>query len=113
MARKLKSEKEMVSSGAGSAAAVPRRKALATRAKHANTPAETSPTPTTESSVAESITLVAAVSEATPAAQPSYEEISLLAYSYWVARGSQGGSPDEDWHRAEQELRARTRAVTA
>ena len=32
------------------------------------------------------------------------ERISLLAYSYWEKRGRQGGSPEEDWYRAEQEL---------
>ncbi len=31
--------------------------------------------------------------------------IAELAYSYWEARGYQGGSPQEDWLRAEQELR--------
>jgi hypothetical protein len=31
-------------------------------------------------------------------------EIARLAYSYWEARGCQGGSPWEDWFRAEQEL---------
>ena len=31
-------------------------------------------------------------------------EISRLAYSYWEARGYQGGSPEEDWLRAEREL---------
>jgi len=36
------------------------------------------------------------------------EEIARLAYSYWEARGCQGGSADEDWLRAEQELRALT-----
>jgi hypothetical protein len=34
------------------------------------------------------------------------EAVARLAYSYFVARGSQGGSPEEDWLRAEQELRA-------
>ena len=34
-------------------------------------------------------------------------EIARLAYSYWEARGGQGGSSEEDWHRAEQELLAR------
>jgi hypothetical protein len=38
---------------------------------------------------------------------PSREEIAALAYSYWEARGLQGGSPEEDWARAEQELRNR------
>ncbi len=30
------------------------------------------------------------------------EKIALLAYSYWEARGRQGGTPEEDWFRAEQ-----------
>ena len=34
------------------------------------------------------------------------EAISRLAYSYWAARGYVGGSAEEDWLRAEQELRA-------
>lgn len=33
------------------------------------------------------------------------EEIARLAYSYWEARGFQGGSPEQDWFRAEEELR--------
>jgi hypothetical protein len=40
-------------------------------------------------------------------ASPSHDEIAVLAYSYWEARGCQGGSPDEDWLRAERELRSR------
>ena len=43
---------------------------------------------------------------------PEYREIEGLAYSYWEARGRQGGSPEEDWLKAERELRER-RAVTA
>ena len=35
------------------------------------------------------------------------EEIARLAYSYWEARGCQDGSAEEDWFRAEQELRER------
>ncbi len=34
------------------------------------------------------------------------EQIARLAYSYWEARGCQAGSAEEDWVRAEQELRA-------
>jgi hypothetical protein len=37
----------------------------------------------------------------------AHEEVARLAYSYWEARGCEGGSADEDWHRAEAELRAR------
>jgi hypothetical protein len=33
------------------------------------------------------------------------ERIALLAYSFWERRGCQGGSPEEDWFRAEQEIR--------
>lgn len=32
------------------------------------------------------------------------EEIAVLAYQYWVERGSPHGSHEEDWYRAEQEL---------
>jgi hypothetical protein len=37
-------------------------------------------------------------------ASPAWEEIAGLAYSFWEARGYQGGSPEEDWFRAVQEL---------
>jgi len=32
------------------------------------------------------------------------EAIAALAYSFWVERGCVGGSPEEDWLRAEREL---------
>jgi hypothetical protein len=48
---------------------------------------------------------VAAATRPVPVA-PSQEKIASLAYSYWVARGYQGGSPEADWLRAEQELLA-------
>lgn len=35
------------------------------------------------------------------------ERIALLAYSYWEARGRRGGSPEEDWFRAEREVLGR------
>lgn len=38
-------------------------------------------------------------------APPSHQQIAALAYSYWEARGRQGGSQLEDWLRAERELR--------
>jgi hypothetical protein len=38
-------------------------------------------------------------------AAPDPAEVARLAYSYWEARGCQGGSPEEDWLRAEDELR--------
>jgi hypothetical protein len=39
------------------------------------------------------------------------EEVASLAYQYWEARGGLGGSHEEDWYRAEQELRSRKSAV--
>src|SRR5947209_9365305 len=40
------------------------------------------------------------------AATPT-EQTAGLAYSYWEARGYSGGSPEDDWYRAEQELKRR------
>jgi len=36
----------------------------------------------------------------------SDEEIAVRAYTLWEQRGSPIGSPDEDWFRAEEELRS-------
>jgi hypothetical protein len=41
-----------------------------------------------------------------PPCAPSQKAIAELAYSYWEARGCQGGSDREDWLRAERELSA-------
>ena len=38
------------------------------------------------------------------AAVSTQERIALLAYSYWEQRGCAGGSPEEDWLRAEREI---------
>ena len=40
------------------------------------------------------------------------EEIARLAYFLWEARGRQGGSPEEDWYRAEQEILKRRAGAT-
>ena len=36
------------------------------------------------------------------------ERIALLAYTYWLQRGCQGGSAEEDWFRAEREIDSAT-----
>ena len=36
--------------------------------------------------------------------RPTHEEVARLAYSFWEARGGQGGSSWEDWFRAERAL---------
>ena len=85
MPRKRISENDLIVS----ASAPPRRKPLtAKRVKHTAPPAEKPLEPAT-----------AAVCE------PSADEIARLAYSYWEARGYAGGSPEEDWLRAQRELR--------
>jgi hypothetical protein len=86
MPRKQVSEKEIVVS-----AAVPRHK------------------PATTTTRAKRVVADAPVTQATPEA-PSREQIASLAYSYWQARGYQGGSPEQDWLRAELELVSGTTA---
>ncbi len=38
---------------------------------------------------------------------PSPEEIARLAHKYWAERGFQHGAADQDWLRAERELRGK------
>jgi hypothetical protein len=86
MPRKRISENDLVVS----AAAPPRRKlASALRVKHSAQPAEKPLEPVATATVS----------------GPSQDEIARLAYSYWEARGYQGGSSEEDWLRAQRELR--------
>ncbi len=35
----------------------------------------------------------------------THEQIATLAYQFWQARGCPQGSPEEDWFRAEEELK--------
>lgn len=44
------------------------------------------------------------VPPALPEFRIDHQAIAALAYSYWEERGRTGGSPQEDWYRAEQEL---------
>lgn len=83
MPRKSTNEKSIVVSTGAAAAAPARRKPTTKRAPR-----------TTEVPAVETVV------------EPSQEAIAKLAYSYWEARGFQGGSPEEDWLRAELELRA-------
>jgi len=107
MASKRVSEKKVVvSSGASPAPRNPASRRTARSAKAAESaavaPAEIeSPMPVTAEPVAAELVTK----------QPSPEAIAALAYSYWLARNCQGGSPEEDWFRAEQELRARNVAA--
>lgn len=42
---------------------------------------------------------------------PTRETIAALAYSFWVERGCAEGSPEQDWLRAENDLRRRAAAT--
>jgi hypothetical protein len=37
----------------------------------------------------------------------SHEQVAMLAHQYWAERGHQHGSHEQDWFRAEEELRGR------
>jgi hypothetical protein len=41
----------------------------------------------------------------------SEHEIAALAYQLWQARDRPDGTPDDDWFRAEETLKSRTRAT--
>jgi hypothetical protein len=98
MAQKQKTENELVASAAAGAA--PRRRSAAPRSKAASAARNTYTTPQTESPAPSPVATSAYT-------EPTYDEIASLAYSYWVSRGCQGGSPEEDWLLAEQALRTR------
>jgi hypothetical protein len=58
---------------------------------------------------AKKTTILASEPQSSPetisAAEVSVQErIALLAYNYWEKRGRIGGSPEEDWFRAEREI---------
>lgn len=36
---------------------------------------------------------------------PEHEKVCQLAYRYWQERGCPDGSPEDDWYRAERDLR--------
>jgi len=41
------------------------------------------------------------------------DEVASLAYAYWQERGCPEGSPEEDWFRAEADLRRQVQAAAA
>ena len=98
MARKQASENKVVLS---SSAAPARHKPVAP--KRAARPAAVEASHATAS---EPETLPSPAAHVVAPAGSFQHTAASLAYSYWEARGCQGGSPEADWLRAEQELRA-------
>ena len=48
-----------------------------------------------------------------PISEPeNQQEIIALAHELWQARSCPKGSPDEDWFRAEEKLKGRTRSAS-
>ena len=100
MTRKRVSENPVVVSNAG---AVPARRKSASPKRFARpSTVEISNTPTSEPKVLP----VAPTAVATTPTESFQDAVARVAYSFWEARGFQGGSPEADWLRAEQELRA-------
>jgi hypothetical protein len=100
MARKRITPNDPIVSGGGPAAQPLRNLPGAIRPKHTAVPPETLTFSTSEPQQF----------QAAAQHEPAREEIARLAFSYWESRGRQGGSAEEDWLRAEKELRSR-RAV--
>jgi hypothetical protein len=101
MARKSNPEKEMaVSSGVP---AKPRRSTTAARLKR-STAASKKPVSPEEAETETGLTVSAAENDGAGTG-PSREAIARLAYLFWLDRGGQHGSAEQDWLRAEQELR--------
>lgn len=99
MTRKRVSENQVVMS---SAAAPARRKSASPKRVSRPAAVEATIAPASEPEV-QPVALAAAVVMPAPSFQ---DAVARRAYSYWEARGYQGGSPEADWLRAEHELRA-------
>jgi len=108
MTRKRTSENDLVVSATGATAPARRKSAIRPRAKRAAEPAAPLAPAATEQET------VAPQADAPVLATlyvPTNEEVAKLAYSYWEARCCQGGCPEDDWRRAEDELRNRSASV--
>ena len=76
----------------GAAAAASPAKRRVSRAKHSGAQADGKVSTVSETVVQEEMVV-------------DREAVARLAYSYWEVRGFVGGSPEEDWLRAENEIR--------
>jgi len=98
MATKRSSEIELAVTGATAAVPSRRKNTTPTRTRKTTSASVSPATPTVT------------VSDGAPV-ELDYDAVAVLAYSFWEARGYQSGSPEEDWLRAENELRSRQLAT--
>lgn len=82
------------------------RSEMGARAPRLRTPPQGEPVAST--TVSEPVTSAGSPSFETSV--PVRDQIARLAYSLWEARGGNGGSAEEDWYRAEQEILARSKS---
>ena len=99
MARKRNEARSISVEGAAAPATHRRSVRASVTPSSVSAPSEPQPAAVLETPVVETPT--APISE--------QDQIAKLAFSYWEARGCQGGSPEEDWARAEQEVRSRSK----
>jgi hypothetical protein len=100
MASKRVSEKKVVVSTSAASSSAVRKPTASRRTPRSAKSVETPAVSPVEFEAATPVAVALVVD------QPTQESIAALAYSYWLARNCEGGSPEEDWLRAEQELRA-------
>jgi hypothetical protein len=75
---------------------------MAEKVKKAKAPAKPR---TTTATAKQTAVKKAMVGKPLPAKTPSREEIAKLAHHYWAEGGGQNGQDQQDWLRAERELR--------
>lgn len=87
----------------------PARSVTKTASKTATKSAAKTPAKSSAAPVKETAPRPAAAKPAAPEKKaPTNEEISHLAHQYWKERGHHHGSHEDDWHRAERELKSRS-----
>jgi hypothetical protein len=97
MARKQASENKVVLSSSGAPA---RHKSVAPKRAARPAAVEVSNAPVSDPETLPAVPAAQVVTHA----ESFHDAVGRLAYLYWQARGCQGGSPEADWLRAEQEL---------
>jgi hypothetical protein len=68
---------------------------------------QVSPKKPAANAAAVAVSAAAPVRKAQPSATELYDEIRRRAYEFYCERGGKHGSHEEDWHRAESEVRSR------